>query len=41
MTEREFWLEVWRALWILLDAIAKRWAFRFDSALEKRGSKGD
>ncbi len=36
---RPFWEQVWRAAWIVLDAIAKRWAFSFKSAFEKRVRK--
>ena len=32
----EFAREVWRALWIMLDALAKRWGFGFEGPLEKR-----
>ena len=34
--DRQFAKELWRALWIVLDALAKRWAFRFEDRLHKR-----
>ena len=34
--DRALWLQIWRALWIVLDAVAKRWAFHFEGPLDKR-----
>ena len=33
---RPFWKQIWRAGWIVLDAVAKKWGFSFKSAFEKR-----